>query len=63
MFPFPTEDVATEDEDDTTTLSRKVVVQRLVMFASRFVGKMDMQPDFPFNCEVCFGLPSSSVSF
>ena len=33
----------------TTTLSRKVVVQRVVRFASRFEGKMDMQPDFPIN--------------
>ena len=33
----------------TTTLSMKVVVQRLVRFASRFEGKMDMQPDFPIN--------------
>ena len=39
-------------------LSRKVVVQLLVIFASRFEWKMDMQPDFPINCEVCFGLPS-----
>ena len=36
----------------TTTLSRKVVVQRVVRFSSRFEGKMDMQPDFPINCEV-----------
>ena len=33
----------------TATLSRKVVVQRVVRFSSRFEGKMDMQPDFPIN--------------
>ena len=30
-------------------LSRTVVVLRMVMFASWFEWKMDMQPDFPIN--------------
>ena len=67
-----------------TTLSRKVVVQRdfsegrVVRFASRFEGKMDMQlSDFTINslnrlyaevekvstyCEGCFGLPTAQIT-
>ena len=44
----------TSEASYLNTLSRKLVVQWLVMFE----WKIDLQPVFPINCEVCLGLSS-----